>query len=83
MIDQPVGGACPSAFFSRRGCAPHGASGEGTSSPRVTSYQMDFTPEANKRMNPKPIVLEEVKRPLLNPSRLLYLSPAPNRDCFR
>ena len=32
----------------------------GSSSPRVMSYQMDFTPEAYKRMNLKLILSEEV-----------------------
>ncbi len=30
----------------------------GSLSPRVISYPLDFTPEANKRMNPKPILSE-------------------------
>ena len=60
MIDPQLGGESPFVIFSGSGYPPHGYTGEGTLSPRVISYQMDFTPEANKRMNPKPILSEEL-----------------------
>lgn len=44
---------------------------------------MDFTPEANKRMNPKPFSLEDVTRLRVHLKWLLNLSAGPNRDCFR
>jgi hypothetical protein len=47
------------------------------------AYLMDFTPEANKRMNPKPFSFEDVIRPPVHLEWLINLSMDPNRDCFR
>ena len=59
MIDQPVDGA-PLCLLLKRNCSPHRYTSEVTTSPRVIAFQMDFTPEANKRMNPTLILLAAV-----------------------